>query len=53
MYELLVELRATPRTSVSSGFTIHYVSDGEPGELTIPYRVIICANPTDPKCQPS
>jgi len=52
LYELLVELRATPRPSVSSGFTIHYVSDGETGELTIPYRVIICADPSDPKCHP-
>jgi hypothetical protein len=50
LYELLVELHATPRTTVSSGFTIRYLSDGDAGELTIPDRVIMCADPVDSLC---
>ncbi len=49
-YELLVELRAGTRSTASSGFTVKYVSEGQPGELELPYRVIMCLHPGDSAC---
>lgn len=51
-YELLVQLRAAPQSTASSGFTIHYETrTGATGKLTIPLRVIMCQHKSDAVCQ--
>jgi hypothetical protein len=51
-YELLVQVRAVPQSTASSGFTIHYqTATGDAEALTIPLRVIMCQHESDRVCQ--